>query len=193
MRTAADFLIRGEGDADFAVFDLRMGQQIGHSGHDLGDPGLVVRSKQCGAVCGNERMPLILSQLREAARGQDDIQLLVQHNVLAVIVLDNLRFDVGSGKVSCRIEVGQEADGRYVFVGIRGQCSHYIGMLIHRNLSHSEFLQFFDQLAGQLHLSGSGGASIALFIGLGVDLSVRYKPFNQFILQNRSSPVHLTV
>ncbi|MNC06292.1 hypothetical protein D3C75_537990 [compost metagenome] len=117
---------------------------------------------------------------------------MVQHNIPAVIVLDNLRLHISSGKIRRRIQVGQEADGWNIFVTVRRQGSHNIGMLVHRHFRKPQLLQFMDQLAGQLHLSGGGGAGIALFIRLGIYFSIRNKPLNQFILQIKSSPLHLT-
>ncbi|MNN53314.1 hypothetical protein D3C81_1680580 [compost metagenome] len=68
MRSASNFLIGSKSDSDFAVFDFRVGQQVGHGSHDLGDPGFVVCTQQRSAICCNQRMPFVFRQLREAVR-----------------------------------------------------------------------------------------------------------------------------
>ncbi|MNE82277.1 hypothetical protein D3C80_1789880 [compost metagenome] len=110
-----------------------MGDQISHSSHDFGDSGLVICTQQSGAVCCNQRVAFVFRQLREAGRGQDDIQLRVQYNIPAVIIFNDLGLHIGTGKIRCRIEMGQESDRRHFLIGVRSQSSHYIGMLVHGN------------------------------------------------------------
>ena len=43
---AADFLIRGEGEADRAVRQVRMGQEVAGGGHQDGDTRLVIGPQQ---------------------------------------------------------------------------------------------------------------------------------------------------
>ena len=46
MDAAADLLVRREADADLAVGNVRVGDQVFGHGHDDGDAGLVVRTQQ---------------------------------------------------------------------------------------------------------------------------------------------------
>ena len=71
-------LVGGEADADLAVCDLGMRQQILGGGHDLGHARLVVGAQQRRTVGVDERMPLEERQFREI--GHAHRQLTVKHD-----------------------------------------------------------------------------------------------------------------
>jgi hypothetical protein len=67
---AADFLVRGEPDTDGAVFEFGVLHDVLHGVHDLRHAGFVVGPQKGGAVCGNERLALIMKHFREFLRLQ---------------------------------------------------------------------------------------------------------------------------
>ena len=62
--------------------------------HDFGHTRLVVGAKQCRAVGGNHGLTLVLLHLGKLRNAQDYVLLLVQNDVIAVVVRDDLRLDV---------------------------------------------------------------------------------------------------
>ena len=57
---AADLFVGSEGEADAAVRDLGVGDEILRSAHDLCDAGLVVGAEQGGAGGGDDRASNLL-------------------------------------------------------------------------------------------------------------------------------------
>ena len=94
--SASDFLVRSESDLHFAVLELRMLYHILHSIHDLSDTSLVVCSEEGCSVCGDESLADILHHLRELTWFEAESGHALERNIAAVIILDNLRFDIRS-------------------------------------------------------------------------------------------------
>ena len=89
-----DFLVRGESNAYFSVFELRMFHDILHRIHNLGDSRLVVGAKKCRSVCCDDCLTFIISEFREIRNFQRKTRHSPKRNIPAVISFDNLRLYV---------------------------------------------------------------------------------------------------
>ena len=65
---ASDFLVGSKTDADGAVLEFGMGNNILHGIHDFSHTGLVVSTQQSSAVCRDDGFPLMTQQFRELRR-----------------------------------------------------------------------------------------------------------------------------
>ena len=158
---AAHLLVGREADADLAVAQLGMREQVLRGGHDLRHAGLVVGAEQRRAVGVDERVPLEetqLGELRDLHR-----ELSVEDDVASVVLLDDAGTDILAAHVRRGVHMGDEADDRGVFTpGRRGDRAHHIAVAVHRNLGHAEIL----------HLVAQGFEQHLLLLGRGEGLTL---------------------
>lgn len=96
-----------------------MCEQIFRSGHDLRHARLVVGAQQRRAVRVDQRMSLEEAQLRKVRDFHRHAG--VQPDVLAVVILYDVRFHVGAAHIGCGVHVGDESDdGGFFAAGRRG-------------------------------------------------------------------------
>ena len=153
MRSAPDLFIRQEAYAHAAVRNLRVCRKVRHSGHNLGDAGLVVGAQQRPTVRRQERLSDVAGQLGEFARRQNNAIVTVQHDIAAVIALHDLRLNVLAGEVRSGVHMREEADCRHRFIRRCGERRHHIAILIPCDLGQSDFPQLGLQPARKLQLS----------------------------------------
>ena len=109
-----------------------------------------------------------------------------QHHVLAVVVLVEHRLDVFAGGVGHGVHVGDEAQGRLVFIaGGGGDGAVHIAVLIHSGVLDAQLLHLFHQQAGQVELALAGGVGARVGVRGGVHLGV---PQKAFVSAHKSSP-----
>ena len=113
-------------------------------------------------------------QLRELRGLQHEAGHALQGNVGAVVVLDDLRLDVGAGGVRGRVHVGDEAHDGNFLINIGGNGAHHVPPLVEGRLD-AEGLQLTLQHAQEVQLFLSGGLAFALLIGLGVHCDIAQK------------------
>ena len=106
VHAPADLFVGGEADADLTVPELRMCEQIFRSGHDLRHARLVVGAQQRRAVRVDQRMSLEEAQLRKVRDFHRHAG--VQPDVLAVVILYDVRFHVGAAHIGCGVHVGDD-------------------------------------------------------------------------------------
>ena len=116
--SAAYLLVRGEAYLDFRVLHFRMFHQILDGIHYFGDSRLVVSSEQRGTVGGDYGLALIAGQFREVGYAQGKSGNPLELYVPAVVVPDNLRFDILARCVRRGIHVGDEAYGRSLMIQV---------------------------------------------------------------------------
>src|SRR3990172_7368500 len=156
IRAVANFFIRCKANFNHAVLDLAMGCQIFQGCHDFSQTSLVIRAEQGGAVGGNEGLTDIFIQVREFTRGKNDVLLMVEDDIPAV-VLNELRFDVFTSQVGAGIHVRHEADNRSGGSGVGWQGAINVATRIHEDVNQTKVLQFLNQQTRQVELAGSGG------------------------------------
>ncbi|MND60955.1 hypothetical protein D3C80_521980 [compost metagenome] len=152
---AGDFLVGREEDADRAMLDVGIGEQIFGSGHDLGKAGLVVGAQQRRAVGGDDVVADLVLQFRMFGRLDGAALVARQRDVAALVILDHLRLDVGAGKIRCGVHVGAETDDRdVVLAGVRGDGRVDVTVFIEFGILHTDRLQFTDQKPAEIELLG---------------------------------------
>ncbi len=172
-----DFLVGIEAHADVAVLDFGMMDEIVHGRYDFGDACLVIGAEECVAVGDDDVLALVARQFGEVGRREGDARGRVEHDVAAVVVLDDAGSDVTARHVGRRIEVCDEAySGHRGACGqIRRQCGEEIAVVVEGDVAESEFFEFAFEVFGELHLSGSGRGHIGEFVALGVELHILEK------------------
>ena len=141
--------------------NIRLQKKLRH-GQDLRDPGLVVRAEQGGTVRRDQRMAIQAFQMRK--------ELRIQHIPAAdrqdasVVVLMQLRLHAFPAEIRRRVQMGNKADPRPVFISRCGRNrSIYIAMLIHAGIRDAHLLHLRLQHPGQVRLTlRAGGRSTAL-------------------------------
>ena len=151
---AAHLLVGREADTYLAVFDLGVCEQVLGGGHDFRHARLVVGTQQRRAVGMDQRVPLEelqLGEIRDPHR-----QLAVQCDVAAVVLLDDVGFDILAAHVGRGVHMGDEPDHRGILATRRRRDgAHHVTVLIHRDLGHAQCLHFVAQ----------GGQQDFLFFG----------------------------
>ena len=179
VHAPADLFVGGEADADLTVPELRMCEQIFRSGHDLRHARLVVGAQQRRAVRVDQRMSLEEAQLRKVRDFHRHAG--VQPDVLAVVILYDVRFHVGAAHIGCGVHVGDESDdGGFFAAGRRGDRTHGVAVLVHRDLGEAQGLHLFGQIIEQHPLFRGRGESFARLVALGVERNVFQKSVFEF-------------
>ncbi len=162
-----DFLVRSEADADFAVLDLGMLYQILHGGHDFCHAGLVIGPQKGGSVGGDERLAHVVQHFGELFRLELQAGNALEVNGAAVVVLNDLRLDIGPAGVGGGIHVSDEAHGRYVLAQIGREGSHHVSVFIQVHLN-AHGLEFIPEHLEQVPLFGSRRLGFGFLVTLRV-------------------------
>ena len=97
-------LVDGESDADRSVPTLRMPDEVGDGGHDLGDPGLVVGAEERRAVARHDVVPHTRGEIRQHAR--------VEHLAAVARKRDRSRRPIRGARAASRRRRGRPASCR---------------------------------------------------------------------------------
>ena len=162
---AADLLVGGEPDLDGPMLEFGMGHDVLHRVHDLRHAGLVVGAEERRAVGRDERLAHIMEHFRELGRLQRQARHAGKGDLPAIIVFHDLRLDVRARGVRGRIDMGDEADGRYLRLHIGRDASHHIPELIQRGL-HAHRVQLRAQHPQQIQLLRRGRLTLGILIRL---------------------------
>ena len=164
---AADFLVRSEADADFAVLDLGMLHQILHGGHDFCHAGLVIGPQKGGAVGGDEGLAYVMQHFRKFFRAQLQAGYALEVYGAAVVVLDNLRLHIGPAGIGSGIHMGDEAHGRYFLVQVGRDGTHHIAVLVQVHLD-TQGLKLVPEHLEQVPFLGGRRLGLGLLVTLRV-------------------------
>ena len=173
-RAAADLLIGGEAQADVAVGDLALEQDLGCF-QDLGDAGLIVRTQQGGAVGGHQGVTLVAQQHREIL-GRENVAAASQQYISAVVVFDNLGLDTDTVEFRGSIHVGDEAHRGLVLITRSCRDLTIDITVLLTDIGNTHLLHHALEVVCHIELHGSGRTGGAGGIGRRVDLH----QFNEF-------------
>jgi hypothetical protein len=127
----------------------------------------------------DQRMSLEEAQLRKVRDFHRHAG--VQPDVLAVVILYDVRFHVGAAHIGCGVHVGDESDdGGFFAAGRRGDRTHGVAVLVHRDLGEAQGLHLFGQIIEQHPLFRGRGESFARLVALGVERNVFQKSVFEF-------------
>ena len=180
--THTDFLVGVKGNTNLAMLHFRMLYQIFHGTDNRRYTGLVISAQERRAIREHDVLPFVLEHFRESLRGENDIFLRIEHDILAVIILHNLRLDILARSRRARIHMGDKADGGRIFHAVSRQRCHHITMVIEFHFAKPDFFQLLGQVLCQHQLSRRAGASlVVILIGLRIKAHIILKPFHQNI------------
>ncbi len=111
MHAATDLLIGGEGDADGAVGDVGIAQQVVGQRHDDGDAGLVIRAQEGGSAGGDDVVADLLGQVGKVRWGEDGVGIVGEDDVAASVLAMDDRLDAGPVEGGRRVHMRQKRDG----------------------------------------------------------------------------------
>ena len=120
VRSRSNLLIRRKAQANPAMPDFRMGQQILGSGHNLCYPCLVIRPQKSGAIGYDQVFTLKLLYFRKILHPEHNVLRLVQYNVLPIIMLHNTRLHTCSAHRRGCIHMSNKAKGNGILTA--GRC-----------------------------------------------------------------------
>ena len=160
------------------MLNLVVVAQPAHSLHYLGNTSLVIGTKQSGSISHDDVLAYMCLKLRELSRARHDT--LREHDVAAVVVLDDTRTNVGTATVGRCIIVRDESDCGDVLLGVSLKRGVDVALLVHLNIAQALALKFLLKVFGEYQLLGSTRNGIRLFARLGVELGVVQKSFGYF-------------
>ncbi len=163
--------------------------QMRGGGHDHGHAGLVVRPQQRRAVRRYDRLALQLLELRELI-DLDRLRLVArQHDVRAIVVLQDLRLDILARRFRRSVLVGQPGDGRSPGHVARDR-THDDPTLMRSHVLELERFHLLEQQLAQLELARRAGVVLGLLHRCGFDLHIATKAIQQCV--HRVSPHGVT-
>ena len=95
MGAKANLLVGVEAHAHTSVFDFGVIDKVVHGLYNLGYAGLVVGTEQGVAVGYDDVLSYMVEQFGEFGGRGYDTGLGIEHNVTAIVGLDNAGLDVG--------------------------------------------------------------------------------------------------
>ncbi len=177
---AADLLVGGEGDADFPVRDRGIGQQVPRGGHDDGDAGLVVSTKQRGAARGDDVIPGLGAEIgRHVGRQRQARRVRVDDRAAVVAPMDP-RLDAGRVELRRGVDMRDEADDRRLPFGGRRDRRQHRAIVGQPDLRRADGGQFIDQEAQEDELGRCAWRGARGLVALRVDRGVAQEPRFQF-------------
>ena len=177
----ADLLVRREAQADLAMGSL-FRQQLFHRLENDGHAGLVVGTQQRGAVGADQILAHKFGKFREPGRLHDDVFLLVEDDVSALVVND-LGLDVLSGEIRRGVHMGNETDGGQMLASRRsGNGGIDIARLVHKSIVDAQAMELLHQKIGHIKFRGIAGRSaLAVIIAFAEYLGVPDQPVDNRI------------
>jgi len=155
FRAAAHFLVRSDSNAQAAVGDFRMVDQVADGGEYFGDAGFIIGAEQGIAVGGDDVVADLAGQLGRLVRTDDDPGGEVE--VAALIIFVNDGPDVSPAHLRGGIHVGDKADDGHRMAGIGGQGGGDVAPFIHAGIGEAHLPEFLDQLAAENFLFFGAG------------------------------------
>ena len=95
-----DLLIRGKGNGNLPMGNFRMAEKIFRHGHNLSDTCFIIGAEKCGTVCYDQLFTRISRELGELLHAHENLLLLIEADILAVIICYASGLHIFSGK--CR-------------------------------------------------------------------------------------------
>ena len=173
----ADLLVRREGDPDRRPRQLRVGGQMGHRGHDLGHPGLVIGAEQRVAAGSDDVVSVLGLQGRHRRRVEACVLTRQLDHAPGVGAVHD-RLDTGSGGIRGHIHVGDQTDHGRV-LRARGQRGEHVAVLVLGRVAQPGGVQILHQHAAELDLARRARRLRALAGSLGVDAHVTREALEQ--------------
>ena len=174
-----DFFVGREAYANFSMLNFGMIDQIFHGRHNFCDTGFIVGTQKRLTVGADNILSHKLQNFRKLLGTENDIFFGIQHNILTVIILDNLGLHLATRHIGTGIHVRNKTNHRTRLIAIGRQSSHQITIAIERHFLQANALQLFGQNLRKSHLTGRTGHQIGFFVRLRVVLNVIQKTVYQ--------------
>ena len=175
-RATPDFLVRRERNADVAVRNTGMREQIFHSRHDLGHTRFVVRAQQRRPGGGDDVVADALGQCRDLGCTQHDRAVVRQDEVRPIVAPMHDGSHAGTRHFRRRVDVRNEADDRRVRRCRRNGRRH-VPMLIDLDVRGAQSTKLGGEIIEQHDLAWRARIGHRSLVGLGVVLDVTEKAF----------------
>ena len=176
---AADLLVGGEGEADAAVRDLGVGDEILGSADNLCDAGLVVGAEQGGAGGGDDGTSELLEQVGVLGGLEDGGGVIGEVEILALVVGVHDGLDAGAAHLGGGIDMGHETDGRHaLFGGGRGDGGEDVTVIEELDLGAADGAELIGEVAEEVPLLGRAGRRRRVEVGLRVEGDVAEEAFD---------------
>ena len=179
---AADFFVRGEGDADVAVLDFGVFEEVLGGGHDGGHAGFVVGAKEGGAGRGDDVVSDLFGEFGIVGKFDDDVVSIGQDDVLSLVILVEDGLDVCAADFGRGVDVCDEADGFDGAGGVGGQGGGDVSVRIEFDVLQSHGAAFIAEKPEEIELFGGRRIGRALGVGLGVDFDVTRETVEQGVI-----------
>ena len=186
----AELFVGNEDDVDVAVRTV-LARDDGEGRHDVGDGGLVVGAKHGRAVGDNDVVAHVAFDFRMFGRLEPDVLFLVEADVAALVVLDDLRVDVGGEADVDGVHVDDPADHRSLraFGQVGGKLRVDDGMFVDFNVFKAHFTKFAGEHFGEFEFTRVARHAAGLQIALGGNGCIAHEAFEQcgFLVHGRFS------
>ena len=168
IHATTNLLVGCEADANLAVCNLGVRNQILRSGHNLGTARLVVSTQKGSAIGVDKRVANKVLQLGEVRNLH--CERAVKLDITAIILLNHARTHVLATHIGRCIYVGDKTDygGILIALGCR-YSTHSVAVLIHRYVLHTECAHLIGQIVKQNELLLGRGECCAVLVRLCVE------------------------
>ena len=141
VHSTSHLLVGCKSDTYRTVRDFGVCHQVFSGCHNFSNSGLVIGPQQRGTVGRDQGMSFEKGQFREF--GHTHGQRFVQTNILPIVIIYKLGFDLHPGHIGAGIDMRDKSDYRFLFAtGCSGDCTGHISVRIdlHIGKSHNEHL-----------------------------------------------------
>jgi hypothetical protein len=176
VHAAAYLLVRSEADADGAVRDVGVLEQVPRQHHDDGHASLVVGAEERRAAGRDDVLPHLLGEVGRGLGRQDLAGVVGQHDVAAVPGAVHQRLHACGVEGGRGVDVREEGDRRAGAVHGGGNRRQHGAVVGEDHVLSAHLLQAVHQDALQVELLGGARRRAGALVALGVDAGALDQP-----------------
>ena len=180
---APHLFIRGKGNANGPMRDLRVFQQVPRQRHDDRHPGLVIAAQQRGAARGDDVMPQTAGQIGRIFGGQRQFRRIGKADRAAVIAAMHDGLHPGGVEGRRGIHMRQQPQHRRRDPRRCGDGGQHHAIIRQLHIRRPDLLQLGQQQALQIQLDRGAGLAVRPFIALRIHRRIADQALFQFAVE----------
>ena len=177
VRTKPNFFVGVEAHANLAVLDFGVLHEVNHGLNDFGNTCFVVGAKQGVTVGNDDVFSLVLEQFGELLNRRYDASFCVEHNVCAVVILNDAWLHILARAVGTGVHVSNKPNRGNGLVCIGRKGGVKITEVVQFYLFHTYRNEFFLKIFSKGKLLCCAGSNSRCVVRLCVETYILQKSF----------------
>ena len=177
VRTKSNFFVGVKAYANLAVLDFGVLHEVNHGLNDFSDTGLIVCAKQGVTVGNDDVFSLVLEQFGELLNRRYDASFCVEHNVCAVVILNDAWLHILARAVGTGVHMRNKPNRRHGFISIGRKGGVKITEFVEFHVFHADGNKFFLKIFSKGKLLCCAGSNSRCVVRLCVETYILQKSF----------------